>query len=102
MVRLCGACLGLLVFSAMIVRGLLVGNPPEVILERALIGLLGGTLLGCVAGWLGSIVVADNLPSPPETPEDDVAVAAGTEAEGIPEVASIDETNSPVAEALTP
>ena len=44
----------MLVFSAMIVRGLLVGNPPEVILERALIGLLCGTLLGCVAGWLGS------------------------------------------------
>ena len=99
MVRLCGACLGLLVFSAMIVRGLLVGNPPEVILERALIGLVGGTLLGCVAGWLGSIVVADNLPSPPETPEGDVAVA---DSDGIPAVASIDESNPPVAEAVTP
>ncbi|MCZ6684337.1 MAG: hypothetical protein O7B26_14235 [Planctomycetota bacterium] len=91
MVRLCGACLGLLVFSAMIVRGLLVGNPPEVILERALIGLLGGTLLGCAAGWLGSIIVADNLPTPPETPEDDVPVPVAVEAEGIPVVGSIDE-----------
>lgn len=89
-------------FSAMIVRGMLVENPPEEILQRALIGLAGGTLLGCVAGWLGSIVVADNLPSSPETPEGGAVDAHGLVDGGIPVVSSIGEETPVVAEAATP
>lgn len=99
MARLCGACLGLLVFSAMIVRGMLVGNAPEVILQRALFGLFGGTLLGCVAGWLGSIVLADRPPCRPGAPESDAARAADAQ---VPEVGSIDETPPSIAEAASP
>ncbi|MFQ5422398.1 MAG: hypothetical protein ACE5F9_00295 [Phycisphaerae bacterium] len=63
MARLCGACLGLLLFGAMIARGLVVDNPPDVILKRALIGLFGGMVLGLVMGRIASVVVMDNLPS---------------------------------------
>lgn len=73
-----GACLGLMVFSVMIVRGLLVGNPTQLILERALVGMLGGVGIGLVAGWIGLIVVADNLPrhepKPEASPADDAEV----------------------------
>ena len=70
MTQLCGACCGLLVFSAMILRGMLVGNPPQVVILRALIGLAAALVLGQLVGWIGSILVRDNLPQPPDSDSD--------------------------------
>ena len=65
MAQLCGVCSGLVVFSAMILRGMLVGNPPQVVILRALIGLVGALVLGQIVGWIGGILMRDNLPEPP-------------------------------------
>ena len=46
----------------MIVRGMLAGNPPDLILQRALTGLLAGLVLGAVLGWIGKVVMMENLP----------------------------------------
>jgi MFS family permease len=64
-VRLFGVCCGLSIFSAVILSGLLVGNPVERIVLRAVLGLAGGFLLGAAAGWIGLALVGDNLPKPP-------------------------------------
>lgn len=66
MARILGSCCGLLLFSAMVLRGLLAGNPIEVVMSRALVGLFGGVALGALLGWAGMIVVADNPPPAPE------------------------------------
>ncbi len=63
MSRLCGASFGLLLFSAMVVCGLLADNPVPQIVLRALLGLLGGFILGSLAGWIGVCVVRDNVPT---------------------------------------
>lgn len=47
----------------MIVCGLLAGNPVPQIVLRALLGLLGGFILGSLAGWIGVCVVRDNVPT---------------------------------------
>ncbi len=47
----------------MIVCGLLAGNPVPHIVTRALLGLLGGFILGSLAGWIGVCVVRDNVPT---------------------------------------
>ncbi|MBN2563501.1 MAG: hypothetical protein JXQ75_21490 [Phycisphaerae bacterium] len=60
MARVCGACCGLLVFSAMIVCGMLAGNPIQNIITRALLGLIGGFTLGSLVGWIGLFVVKEN------------------------------------------
>jgi MFS family permease len=70
--RLCGACCGLVVFSAMILRGLAVGNSAQVIILRAVTGLFAGLVLGSVVGWVGMILIRDHLPDPPE-PEPEAA-----------------------------
>jgi uncharacterized membrane protein YeaQ/YmgE (transglycosylase-associated protein family) len=57
--QLCGASCGLLLFSAMVVCGMIAGNPVETITVRAIGGLFGGLMLGMVAGWIGTIVVQD-------------------------------------------
>ncbi|MBI5763882.1 MAG: hypothetical protein HZA51_10200 [Planctomycetes bacterium] len=72
MARLCGVCCGLVVFSAMILRGLAVGNTPQVIILRAVTGLFAGLVLGCVVGWLGMILIRDQLPDLSE-PEPEAA-----------------------------
>lgn len=59
MAQLCGASCGLLLFSAMVVCGLLAGNPVEIIAVRAIGGLFGGLMFGMVVGWIGTIVVQD-------------------------------------------
>ncbi len=59
MAQLCGASCGLLLFSAMVVCGMMAGNPVETIVVRAIGGLLGGLMLGTVAGWIGTVVVQD-------------------------------------------
>ena len=56
MARLCGACCGLLVFSATILAGLLAGNPIENIILRSVAGLAGGFVLGCAAAWIATVV----------------------------------------------
>ena len=50
----------------MVLRGLIAGNPIEVVTGRALVGLFAGVALGAVLGWVGMIVVADNPPPAPE------------------------------------
>ncbi len=59
MAQLCGASCGLLLFSALVVCGMIAGNPVETITVRAIGGLFGGLMLGTVAGWIGTIVVKD-------------------------------------------
>ena len=73
MIQLCGACSGLVVFSAMIVRGMLVGNPPQTVILRALIGLVGALVLGQLVGWIGAILVRDNLPESPNPNESEAS-----------------------------
>lgn len=62
MARLLGASCGLLLFGAMILRGLIAGNSFDVITSRALVGLFTGVALGSLIGWVGMMVVADNPP----------------------------------------
>ncbi|HVP09737.1 MAG TPA: hypothetical protein VMV94_00960 [Phycisphaerae bacterium] len=64
MARLYGACLGLLVFSAMILCGMFAGNSVQKIVLRALAGLAGGFVVGSVAGWIGMSVVRENAAAP--------------------------------------
>jgi ABC-type microcin C transport system permease subunit YejE len=61
MTRLCGACCGLTVFSAMIVCGLMAGNAVELILGRAVVGLFAGVILGAFSGWVALFIVQDNI-----------------------------------------
>ncbi len=75
MSRLCGACSGLLVFSAMIVCGLAAGNAVEVIVQRALWGMLGGLLLGGLAGYVAEMVVRENTQVNAEKPADENGTA---------------------------
>jgi hypothetical protein len=70
MPRLCGACCGLMVFSAMIVCGLLAGNSAENILSRAIVGLFAGLILGALSGWVGLYIVRDNVETEAESRED--------------------------------
>ncbi len=58
--ELYGSTCGLLFFSAMILRGLAVGNPPESVLARALGGLAMGFVLGAIAGVIAARVVREN------------------------------------------
>lgn len=63
MARLYGVCLGLLLFSAIILSGMLAGNSAERVVSRAVLGLLGGFVLGTTAGWIGVWIVRDNIPA---------------------------------------
>ena len=82
MARICGACCGLLVFSAMIVCGLMAENPAGKIVLRALYGLMGGFALGTVSGWIGTLIVKENTDTAPgdnaESPEEDDKPATET------------------------
>ncbi len=68
MARLCGACCGLLVFSATILSGLLAGNSVDKIVLRSVAGLAGGYILGCIAAWIAFIVVNDRASANEPTP----------------------------------
>lgn len=61
MARTAGAQIGLLAFAVAIVAGLYAGNPPTVILARALWALLLGALIGHAAGWACKLVLRDYL-----------------------------------------
>jgi MFS family permease len=52
------------VFSAMILVGLLAGNSAQVIILRAVAGLFCGLVLGSAAGAIGMVLIRDNVPSP--------------------------------------
>lgn len=66
MASLFGVTCGLMAFAAMIVRGLLAGNPAEVILLRSLGGLFGFLIVGSIAGWIASLVLQDKVEDAPE------------------------------------
>jgi hypothetical protein len=57
--RLIAPSLGLLVFAAMLLRGLVAGNPAQTILTRALLGLAGGVVLGSIAGSIAAHILRD-------------------------------------------
>lgn len=44
----------------MILCGMFAGNPVTSIMTRALLGLLGGFVLGSLAGWIGLYIVREN------------------------------------------
>lgn len=69
MTQLSGVTCGLLVFSAMIICGLMAGNPVEVIILRAVGGLFGGLMLGSLAGWIGTLIVRENVEVATDSPE---------------------------------
>ena len=60
MIRRAGACLGLLAFCLTIVRGMGAGNPPEVILTRALWAMIIFFLLGLVLGLAGHLAINEH------------------------------------------
>lgn len=57
--QLCGTAMGLVAFAMMTLRGVWVGNPIEVVLGRAVAGLLCGTMLGGVVGWVAARVIEE-------------------------------------------
>lgn len=61
MARGIGAQIGLLAFAAAIVAGLYAGNSMTVILSRALVAMLIGSLVGQAAGWAAKAVLRDHL-----------------------------------------
>ena len=60
MIRRAGACLGLLAFCLTIVRGMGVGNPPELILTRALWAMIIFFVLGMVLGYAGHLAITEH------------------------------------------
>ena len=59
MVRLTGACLGLLAFGLATFAGLLAGNSLIVILSRALCAMVIFLLIGLLVGWVGMRIVEE-------------------------------------------
>lgn len=59
--RLVAACLALAAFAVSIIAGLAVDNPADVILTRALICMLGGLVVGLIAGTLAERVVQEQI-----------------------------------------
>ena len=59
--RLCGAIVGLLVFAGMILAGLAVGNPFVTIVQRALVGLAGGVLVGSIGGYIAENIILQHV-----------------------------------------
>jgi len=61
MVRSTGAQIGLLAFGVAIVAGLTAGNSVVVVLQRALIAMILGAMVGQVAAWTAKYVLRDHL-----------------------------------------
>jgi MFS family permease len=61
MVRTTGVQIGLLAFAVASLAGIYAGNPATVILLRALLAMLLGTLIGQAAGWTAKLVLRDHL-----------------------------------------
>lgn len=81
--RLCGACLGLLTFSGMILRGLAAEQAVEAVLWRALLGLGAGVAAGMAMAVIGAKIVGDNLPDPAGPTHDDDGADTETAAETV-------------------
>lgn len=60
MVRLCGASLGLFAFSVAIIQGLMVENPGDVILVRAMWALFLFCGLGLIVGWVANRILDEH------------------------------------------
>ncbi|MCK6454989.1 MAG: hypothetical protein L6Q92_00460 [Phycisphaerae bacterium] len=61
--RVMGAGAGMLIFAAMLLRGALVNNSFDVVLVRALVGLLAGVVLGWTGGWVAVRVLQEHCGS---------------------------------------
>ena len=61
--RLTSAVVGLLAFAGMVLAGLAAGNSVSTILQRALVGLVGGMVVGWVAGYVTENVVHEHFMS---------------------------------------
>jgi ACR3 family arsenite efflux pump ArsB len=59
MVRLTGACAGMLAFSVAIIRGLSVGNSAEIILQRAIVALIVFCGIGLILGWMARHIIVE-------------------------------------------
>jgi len=59
--RLISAIVGLLAFAGMILAGYLAGNPFTTIIQRALVGLVGGMAAGYIAGIFAQHVIDENF-----------------------------------------
>ena len=60
MVRLCGASLGLFAFAITLIQGLLVGNPTETTLVRAVKAMFGFCVLGLCVGWVAQRILDEH------------------------------------------
>ncbi len=61
MVRMTSVQIGLLAFAVAGLAGVYAGNPVTVILLRALLAMLVGTVIGQIAGWTAKLVLRDHL-----------------------------------------
>lgn len=59
MVRLTGACAGLLAFSVAVIRGLSVDNSIEIILQRAIVALIVFCGIGLTLGWMARHIIVE-------------------------------------------
>ena len=55
------AQIALLAFAAAIVAGLCAGNSPAVVLQRALVAMFVGLLVGKLVGWTTKLALRDHL-----------------------------------------
>ncbi len=60
MVRLCGAALGFFAFSIAIIQGLLVGNPTETTLIRAVQAMFVFCAIGLYVGWVAQRILDEH------------------------------------------
>ena len=63
------AQVALLAFAAALLAGLCAGNSATVVLERALIAMFVGLVVGMLASWTGKVVLRDHLQRKKLTPE---------------------------------
>ncbi len=61
MVRSTGVQIGLFAFAVAIVAGLYAGNSASNILIRALVAMVGATVVGQAAAWAARLVLRDHL-----------------------------------------
>ncbi len=63
--------------------GLLTGTDPAVVIPRAVKAMIGGVLLGLVAGWLGLLIVRDGISRHEEASDsDETAAQAAADGDG--------------------
>jgi hypothetical protein len=75
--RLISSIIGLLAFAGMILAGCLADNPIDTIIQRALVGLVGGMAVGYVAGILAQHIIDENFMNVVDA-DAQAEIAAGT------------------------